>query len=788
MSKSIEYIRDASVLGELHLSKWQWGVENGSGALLVQDGNVECGFDRFDNSRWDCDFDETVEIQKKLAENANSADSENANSSGKSVQTASSKPNSESPMLVKNVLHGDIRLMELVCTEYPEHIGYASRDGRYRYRTGRGCVQYPGWEGRARCIAIPQCKMMNSTVLDEYAIHKVVCYPGGRGLWSKRWKGAVGIGKGEVPIYKWDNSKPRGKRREVDEDALEGWANGRQTATHLPFDLFAFIGCVFGKVLHVGNAFFKGKFKGIPKMMYVSVEEVFETLNPGHRWSECRTKEVFAEWCARCAVASSEVVLDFDLPEFNVALGKFERTRKRWFGLVDFDCVYPSRHYGDMGKVAGFKVNLGNSPLFDFCFMGRGKPRVVQIPCQMLDTRGELGAKSTKRALHTLYVAWLVMYRNYWIKNNAEFPTCKRVWSFSEMKRAFEGCHFDFGSSISLECMEKIMRRFSEDYHRQHPELKWGALFDTFEKVEGKRAYAWELRKTLKDEPLYLKGENEGDVYEFGKLSKNAQADADIVDALNDIVEVNKENERHFVSKRNGTRVRTGLSAIGRACINAVTGEVGFVKGEYFRNYTHFNGYQSLSSQERLELKIDGKQVCELDFSALHPTMLYALNGINIGALGKDLYDFGNWYAKYGISREEARDLAKKGLLTYVNAKNLYEAQWSIKSEWNLAHGRKKDAYVAWFSDFDTALRKTHRQILGAMCSGVGTKLQFMDGKMIRKVCRRLCAKGVCALPVHDSIIVQQKYSSVCEQIMQEEYAIAVGNPNFVCKIKKKQK
>ena len=46
-------------------------------------------------------------------------------------------------------------------------------------------------------------------------------------------------------------------------------------------------------------------------------------------------------------------------------------------------------------------------------------------------------------------------------------------------------------------------------------------------------------------------------------------------------------------------------------------------------------GWQSLSGNERLNLKIDHAPVVELDFDEYHPTMLYALNGMT---LEEDLY------------------------------------------------------------------------------------------------------------------------------------------------------
>ena len=727
--------------GKLELSscEWaQWNLMDTSSSVSLMEEEVEQKHHLFDNRNANCDFDK-VEDQKYHP--------------------------------VENFLHGDLALFGKE-GKFAESKGYASQDGKHYFKKAAGCTAYFGWEGRARCIALPQCKAMNSLVRDDLAKHKVLVRRYELDFEDEfgRYRN-LGISpkvdgeEGELPIY-----EGKGKKRKFVLDRAECYT-GWSLTTHLPFDDYAFAGCLLGKASHVQRAFCNNNPKKVPSVIWVSVEEVFETLNPGHKWSENRNREEFANWCEKCA-EDLNLALLMDLPYF---LGnKLHRRKSFWKNSLKTDAVRRGRG----GQVVGFKFFVQESKLFDFCFVKPRSPRVVQISCSVLNTRRELGAKSTKRALHTLYAAWLVYYRNYWITHGMEFPTCKQEWSVKEMDYAFRDCHFKY-SRISLDCMAKILNRFTVEYHEQHPEMKWNACIGKVQKVAGKSILSWELPKKLRDEEVYAK-DAKGETHPISEVDLG-NSDREIAEAWDDLAAINSANSKHVVTRR-GMRVRTKMSAVAR-----VDSEGKLIAGKYLRNYTHRNGFQSLKSKERLEMKIDGRAVCELDFSALHPTMLYAMSGIDFSKRKKDFYDLGDWYTKNGLSSEEARKWAKQGVLTYINARKYGQARGSLRKAWNAEHGLAPKAPVSWITDFEVAMGKVHRGILGWLCSGIGTKLQYMDGKMMRKVCLRLSQMGICALPVHDSGLVAKKHAAICRKVMQEEYSKMMGG-NFSCEIKCKER
>jgi hypothetical protein len=167
-------------------------------------------------------------------------------------------------------------------------------------------------------------------------------------------------------------------------------------------------------------------------------------------------------------------------------------------------------------------------------------------------------------------------------------------------------------------------------------------------------------------------------------------------------------------------------------------------------------------------LKINGNRVKEVDYSSLHPNMLYALNGISFNK--KDMYDVGNWYANEGLTSEEARKAVKMMLLRMINAKNVSNAIYSFKKAWNEEMGLGKNNKINWLYKLFNSINAAHSQIAHEFCTGKGVYLMNLDGKLIREVCWRLTREQICALSIHDSVIVESKYQDKADQIMKEEY------------------
>ena len=230
---------------------------------------------------------------------------------------------------------------------------------------------------------------------------------------------------------------------------------------------------------------------------------------------------------------------------------------------------------------------------------------------------------------------------------------------------------------------------------------------------------------------------------------------------------INDENNKHTVTV-DGKKITTNESVIYRVKYDELMKENYIEENVHGRCYSLANGIQSLKRNERKRLKVNGNRVKEVDYSSLHPNMLYALNGIQVN--NKDMYDIGNWYVNEGLSEEEARKAVKMMLLRMINAKNSSNAIYSFKKAWNEEHGYYKNSRIEWLYKLFNAINVAHSQIAHEFCTGKGIYLMNLDGKLIREVCWRLTREQICALGIHDSVVVESRYQDKAKQIMKEEY------------------
>ena len=105
-----------------------------------------------------------------------------------------------------------------------------------------------------------------------------------------------------------------------------------------------------------------------------------------------------------------------------------------------------------------------------------------------------------------------------------------------------------------------------------------------------------------------------------------------------------------------------------------------------------------------------------------------------------------------------------------INAKNYHHALYSFKKGWNEKNGNQKNFYIPWLWELHDIIVEHHKDIAHEFCTGKGTYLMNLDGKLIREVCWRLTKEKICALGIHDSVIVEACYAEKAAKIMKEEY------------------
>ena len=202
----------------------------------------------------------------------------------------------------------------------------------------------------------------------------------------------------------------------------------------------------------------------------------------------------------------------------------------------------------------------------------------------------------------------------------------------------------------------------------------------------------------------------------------------------------------------------------------------------YGRLHTRgFRHYQGMSEKERGEITINGDQVVELDFSGLHPRLLYAKERIQYN---DDPYTEVDSNAN---SRGVVRDFLKSILLFMLNAKDETTAEAAANYWLYNEHDKRrrlKKQEITKARPFIEAFKKAHEPIAHHFSNGKDTGLRTMnlDSKIALDVVKHFTAQGKPILAVHDSFIVQRQFRDQLFKVMDETYKKYTGG--FTCPIK----
>jgi len=197
----------------------------------------------------------------------------------------------------------------------------------------------------------------------------------------------------------------------------------------------------------------------------------------------------------------------------------------------------------------------------------------------------------------------------------------------------------------------------------------------------------------------------------------------------------------------------------------------------YGRLHTRgFSHYQGLSGEERKEITINDIPTIELDFSGLHPNLLYAAEGIQYDRDPYSVID----------KRPEVRPFLKIILLAMLNAKDETTAE-KAANNWLYVHDTEreqlKEIGITRARPLINQFMLAHQPIAHHFCQGKETGMRIMnkDSKIAIDVVNYFGKKGIPILSIHDSFIVQEQYRDELENVMQNTYHKHTG---FRIKIK----
>jgi hypothetical protein len=184
--------------------------------------------------------------------------------------------------------------------------------------------------------------------------------------------------------------------------------------------------------------------------------------------------------------------------------------------------------------------------------------------------------------------------------------------------------------------------------------------------------------------------------------------------------------------------------------------------------------HQSIPSEIRPCVFIDGQPTIELDYSAYHPLMLYHLERIDYQ---DDVYSV--------CENQEMRDLFKAVVskirtifkivgLVAINAKNEGKAYGGI-SEKLKKEGIPLPACKNPLIRLVRCFKEAHPKIAKYICADMGVHLMNLDSQIMNAILMKLMDQGIVGLSVYDSVIVPEQHYAVLYQLMMEEYEKVMG-------------
>ena len=178
-----------------------------------------------------------------------------------------------------------------------------------------------------------------------------------------------------------------------------------------------------------------------------------------------------------------------------------------------------------------------------------------------------------------------------------------------------------------------------------------------------------------------------------------------------------------------------------------------------------YGGYwQGMPKRFRNQLLIDGQPTIELDYSRLHPTMLF-------NEAGMALPDNLDPYTVPGFNVELAG--AKQTFNRLLNHDKQITFVEADQGEW-FDDAKSFNAYRDAMVDHLAPIAHYFRNDMGA-------RLQKKDSVLAINVITRCMAENIAVYPVHDSFIVRHDNAQCLKLIMEEEYFKLMG---FSCLVK----
>ena len=176
--------------------------------------------------------------------------------------------------------------------------------------------------------------------------------------------------------------------------------------------------------------------------------------------------------------------------------------------------------------------------------------------------------------------------------------------------------------------------------------------------------------------------------------------------------------------------------------------------------------WQEIPSKFRDRIIIDGKRTVQLDYSGLHPHILYHEKGVDLK---------GDPYQVNLIPSENTDDI--DGFRKFI--KKCFNAMLNAEKPMQRApRGSQLGRWGVTWKQVVIAITDRHPDIEDQFFTGAGLRLQRIDSDLCEAVILAMMKRSpeIVVLPVHDSFIVHHGYKDELMAMMLGAYCVKYGN------------
>ena len=182
-----------------------------------------------------------------------------------------------------------------------------------------------------------------------------------------------------------------------------------------------------------------------------------------------------------------------------------------------------------------------------------------------------------------------------------------------------------------------------------------------------------------------------------------------------------------------------------------------FSRGRWDLHGRFYGGFwQQVSEDLRKGIFINGNPTIEVDYKALHVTLLYAqfLNEQKVWPYGEDPYDL-DVQLSQSVPRDVQRKRVKSLVLQAINA-NSRKAAFSAFRDNAKSGTPEKKLTNEYLERLLNAFLEEHPELHEFIATDTGVNLMRLDSDITEEIIRIMTDKGIPVLTIHDSYIVER--------------------------------